>query len=372
MGEQILITGGAGFIGSHLADELLAQGYRVRALDSLTPDVHGPAQQRPPYLADEVELMVGDVRDSEVVERALERVDAVFHLAAIAGAAHSMRAAAEYTAVNNLGTSVLLEAVVRRPIRRLVVGSSMALYGEGLYRDPRGRLVSNATRSRRALAAGQWEPQTITGLPLVPIPTPELKRPFPGSDYALSKFDQERMCLALGAAYSIPTVALRFFNVYGPRQAPENPYSGALATFAARLLAGQPPLISEDGYQQRDFVSVYDVARACRLALEASAIDGHVLNVGSGEGTTMRDVAAELAAALGVGHISAEATESHSPGEIRHCFADITEARSLLGYEPGVALGQGLADLAEWVAGQTSATRARAVGERPAAGAIAV
>jgi dTDP-L-rhamnose 4-epimerase len=367
MGRTILITGGAGFVGSHLADELLAHGYSVRALDSLSPQVHGPAQGRPSYLADDVELIVGDVRDPQAVARALEGVDAVFHLAAMVGVGQSMYAVVDYMSVNNMGTAVLLEALARRPVERLVVASSMSLYGEGLYCNARGKLVSNASRSRAALQARQWEPQDSDGEPLMPIPTPELKRPALASVYALSKYDQECMCLTLGAAYGIPAVALRFFNIYGPRQALSNPYTGVLAIFASRLLNGQPPLIHEDGYQRRDFVSVYDVAQACRLALEAPGAAGQVFNVGSGQSYTVRQIAADLAAVLGMGHIRPEITQTYRVGDIRHCFADITQARELLGYRPAVTLERGLEELAGWLADQSAEDRVREVGAQLAA-----
>jgi dTDP-L-rhamnose 4-epimerase len=257
----ILITGGAGFIGSHLADELLRHGHQVRALDVLSPQVHGSVT-RPVYLHSDVELITGDVRDRDAVRRALDGVDAVYHFAAAVGVGQSMYEVAEYTSVNNLGTAVLLEALMVRPVRKLVVASSMSIYGEGLYRTAGGEIVEATERALQQLRAGVWEPQDDQGQSLAPVPTPEEKTPILTSVYALSKFDQERLCLMIGRAYTIPTVALRFFNVFGPRQALSNPYTGVLAIFASRLLNGNRPLIFEDGLQQRDFVSVYDVARA--------------------------------------------------------------------------------------------------------------
>jgi dTDP-L-rhamnose 4-epimerase len=367
MGKRILITGGAGFVGSHLADELLAHGYRVRALDSLIPQVHGPAQRRPSYLADDVELIVGDVRDPAAVARALDGIDVVFHFAAMVGVGQSMYDVAEYTAVNNLGTAVLMEALARRPLERLVVASSMSLYGEGLYQATDGSLVSGVSRSRDQLRMRCWEPLGDDGQPLTPVPTPETKTPALTSIYALSKYDQECMCLILGAAYSIPTVALRFFNIYGPRQALSNPYTGVLAIFAARLLNDQPPLINEDGYQQRDFVSVHDVAQACRLALESPAAAGRVFNVGSGHRFTVRQVATNLAAVLGAGHIRPEITQKYRVGDIRHCVADISQAQALLGYQPAVSMAHGLVELATWLADQSAEDRVLEVGAQLAA-----
>ena len=279
--QRVLITGGAGFIGSHLTDELLAAGHRVRVLDELAEQVHGPGRERPDYLDPDAELVVGDVRDAAAVERALRDVDVVFHLAARVGVGQSMYEPAEYTDTNNRGTAVLLEAMMRRhqarPFRKLVVASSMSVYGEGRYRDPDGRPHDRVERRRQDLAERRWEPRTASGETLSPLPTPEDKPPHLASLYALSKYDQERMCLMFGQAYEIPTVALRFFNVYGTRQALSNPYTGVLAIFASRLLNGRPPRIFEDGQQRRDFVHVSDVARACHLALarsEADAVDG--------------------------------------------------------------------------------------------------
>jgi dTDP-L-rhamnose 4-epimerase len=355
-GRRILITGGAGFIGSHLADRLLAEGYAVRALDSLSPQVHGPGGKRPAYLNRDVDLVIGDVRDPERVRRALKGVDEVAHLAAAVGVGQSMYEVEHYTSVNNHGTAVLLQALVERPVQRLVVASSMSLYGEGHYRDGAGRLVAGE-RTRSQLTARRWEPVGDDGEPLSPLPTPETKAPALASIYALSKFDQERMCLIVGGAYGIATVALRFFNVYGTRQALSNPYTGVLAIFAARYLNGRPPLVNEDGLQRRDFVSVKDVAEACRLALSAEGAAGRVFNVGSGRSFTVLEVAERLAEALGREDMAPEVTQRYRVGDIRHCFADISEARRLLGYEPRVTFEDGLAELAAWLEGQIAYDR---------------
>ena len=298
MAKRVLIVGGAGFIGSHLADKLIRLGYHVRALDNLSPQVHGPDRRRPDYLDPDVELLVGDVRDPDMVRRALRDVDAVYHLAAAVGVGQSMYQVAQYTRTNNEGTAVLLEAIIERPVERLVVASSMSLYGEGLYRTPDGRTLAGVERSFRQLKAHDWELRGTEGEPLSPLPTPEWKTPSLSSIYALSKFDQEVMCMLIGKAYSIPTVSQRFFNVYGPRQALSNPYTGVLAIFASRLLNGNAPLIFEDGLQRRDFVSVHDVAEACRLALEVPEAAGQSFNIGSGRETTIREVASSLATAL--------------------------------------------------------------------------
>lgn len=350
MGTRVLITGGAGFIGSHLADELLRHGHTVRVLDSLVAQVHGPGAARPAYLDPSVELVRGDVRDGEAVRRALDGVDVVFHFAALVGVGQSMYAVARYTEVNAGGTAVLLQALIERPVARLIVASSMSVYGEGLYVDARGRPVADASRDREQLRRGDWDPRGPDGGRLVPVPTPESKAPSIASVYALSKFDQERLCLLVGQAYQIPTLALRFFNVYGPRQALSNPYTGVLAIFASRLLNGRPPIVYEDGAQLRDFVHVLDVARACRLAME-SPLAGQAINIGSGRAASVNDVAAALSRQLTGGQLEAELSGRSRQGDIRHCFADITAARETLRYEPHVTLEAGIAELGTWLAG---------------------
>lgn len=351
MSRRALITGGAGFIGSHLADELLSRGLRVRALDVLLPQVHGVERRRPSYLSADVELIQGDVRDPSAVRRALTGVDVVYHFAARVGVGQSMYELAEYTSVNNLGTATLLEALVERPVERLIVASSMSVYGEGLYRDDAGRRYEQVVRTQEQLLRGTWEPRSPGGHALEPEPTPEGKTPALASVYALSKWDQERLCLLTGAAYRVPTVALRFFNVYGPRQALSNPYTGVLAIFAARLLNDNPPLVFEDGRQRRDFVHVRDVARACRLALEVPEAAGGVFNIGSGRAITIYEVAQRVARVLG-SDLEPHVTYQYRVGDIRHCTADVALARRVLGYEPEIAFDRGLAELASWLAAQ--------------------
>jgi dTDP-L-rhamnose 4-epimerase len=357
MAKRVLITGGAGFIGSHLADALLAAGYHVRALDNLSPQVHGGGQKRPQYLHADVELLLGDVRSPEAVARSLVGVDAVVHFAAKVGVGQSMYEAAEYVAVNTLGTAVLLEALAKRPVDRLVVASSMSIYGEGLYRAPDGRLVNDAERPLGRLCERDWEPRNAEGEQLEPLPTPETKSPALTSVYALSKYDQERMCLLMGRAYKIPTVALRFFNVYGPRQALSNPYTGVLAIFASRYLNNKPPLVFEDGLQRRDFVSVHDVVKACRRALEVPEARDHVFNIGSGQSYTILEIARRMAKVLGKERLPPEITRTYRVGDIRHCFASIATARQVLGFTPQVRLEDGLAEMADWLGGQVAQDR---------------
>jgi dTDP-L-rhamnose 4-epimerase len=353
---QILITGGAGFIGSHLADDLIHRGHTVRALDNLSPQVHGGGATRPAYLDRDVDLIRGDVRDSAALRRALSGVDGVFHFAASVGVGQSMYEIAHYTSTNNVGTAVLLQELSARPVQKLVVASSMSLYGEGLYRNADGQLVETSERTRDQLRRAEWDPYGADGTPLEPVPTPESKTPSLSSVYALSKFDQERLCLMVGRAYGIPTVALRFFNVFGTRQSLSNPYTGVLAIFASRLLNGNAPLVFEDGLQRRDFVSVYDVVQACRLALEVDAAAGRVFNVGSGQAYTVREVVTFLSAALGKS-TEPEICGKYRVGDIRHCFADITLAERVLGYRPAVTLEDGLVELSGWLADQDAEDR---------------
>ena len=353
---HILITGGAGFIGSHLADDLIAQGHRVRALDNLAPQVHGASSGGPAYLHPDVELQEGDVRDAAAVRRALDGIDAVYHFAAAVGVGQSMYEIEHYTSTNNLGTAVLLQELVDRPVQRLVVASSMSLYGEGLYRSPGGEVTTARERGLDQLKRAEWELQNDGGELLEPLPTPEWKAPSLSSVYALSKFDQEKLCLMIGRAYNIPAVALRFFNVFGTRQSLSNPYTGVLAIFASRLLNGNPPLIFEDGLQRRDFVSVYDIVQACRLALEAPDAPGRAFNIGSGQSYTVREVASLMGAVLGK-HVEPDICGKYRVGDIRHCFADITLAREVLGYEPTVMLEDGLVELAEWLQDQAAEDR---------------
>lgn len=368
---RVLITGGAGFIGSHAADELLSAGYTVRVLDVLSAQVHGPARQRPKYLSKDVELIVGDINDPDIVDRALRETDMVLHLAAAVGVGQSMYDIASYVRTNELGTAVLLEALTKRPVKRLVVASSMSIYGEGLCRTANGDHVSPQERSLEQLKRGDWELSDENGGELIPVPTPESKQPTLSSIYALNKFAQERMCLIVGKAYGIPTAALRFFNVFGPNQALSNPYTGVLAIFAARILNGRSPLVFEDGLQRRDFVHVKDVARACVLALESNA-EGQSFNIGSGHSRTILSVADDLARVMNRSDLSPQVTGKYRAGDIRHCFSDIQNSRVNLGFEPRVAFDEGLEQLAGFLSGQLADDQAeRATEELARRGLVA-
>jgi dTDP-L-rhamnose 4-epimerase len=337
---NVLITGGAGFIGGHLARALLARGDNVRVFDRRITQVHGRGGGWPPS---GVELMVGDICDARRVAAALDGIDQVIHLAAKVGVEQSMYAIDRYVAANDLGTAVLFQALIARPVRRVVVASSMTIYGEGLYLDANGHAVEEA--ARRGASPGRWDLRDGIGRPLTPVPTPEWKRPSLSSVYALTKFVQERLTLTLCTAYGMEGVALRLFNVYGPGQANCNPHAGVLATFASRLLNGRPPLVFEDGLQRRDFVHVSDVVAAFLAAL--------------GESRTMLDVARALAQALDRADIKPEVTGQCRAGDIRHCYADISKARAELAFTPRMGFSEGIAGLVKWLGARSAVDGAK-------------
>ncbi|KAA6456975.1 NAD-dependent epimerase/dehydratase family protein [Acidobacteria bacterium AB60] len=359
MTKNILITGGAGFVGSHLADGLLAAGHHVRILDDLASQVHPSG--RPDYLSRHVELVEGDVRDPMRLRDALRGVDVVFHFAATVGVGQSMYEISRYMSVNTLGTAELLQALLdsKSPVQKVIVASSMSIYGEGRYlcRDC-GQPAAPQLRTVSQLKRGQWDLVCdLCGGTLRPVPTDETKPSQLNSVYALSKRDQEELCLIYGRTYGLPVTALRFFNIYGTRQALSNPYTGVAAVFASRMLNGTQPHIFEDGEQMRDFVHVNDVVQANLLAMERPESDGQVINVGSGQPVTIRQVADMLADALQMS-VMPVISNKYRAGDVRHCYADISKARTLLGYQPRISHKQGFADLADWLRGQRAEDRA--------------
>jgi len=365
---KVLVTGGAGFIGSHLVDALLARGHEVRVLDALEAQVHGPERKPPPWLPPAVDLRVADVRDRAAVRSALDGVDVVFHQAAAVGVGQSMYEIERYVSANTLGAAVLLEEIVERRdrLRRVVVASSMSLYGEGAYRDAEGTVVHPGLRPAAQLEARRWEPEDARGRPLAPAPTAESAPLAPTSVYAVTKRDHEELFLAVGNAYGIPTVALRYFNVFGTRQALGNPYTGVVAIFSSRLLHGRAPVLFEDGRQSRDFVHVSDIVAANLLAMEKDAAVGRIYNVGTGRATPVAEVAEALARALGV-PVEPERTGHFRAGDIRHCFADVSAIRRELGFEARTSFAAGLAELLAWLRTQSAEDRvaeARAALER--------
>ena len=319
---RVLITGGAGFIGSHLGDALLAKGHTVRALDNLDPQVH-EGGERPSYLDPEIELQIGDVRDRDAVARAMDGVDTVVHFAAAVGVGQSMYAIERYTSINAMGAAIVLEEIAKRrdQLGRVLVASSMSIYGEGRYRCPLHGLVAPQVRSDEQLDRREWELVCDEcGAPLEPLPTDETKPIWPMSIYAVGKRDHEEMFLAIGRAHRLPTVAMRFFNVYGDRQALSNPYTGVAAIFGGRLLNDNAPLVFEDGLQSRDFIHVSDIAAGCITALETGGADYRAVNLGTGVPTTVLDVARELARGLGK-DIQPEIVNKFRAGDIRHCVS---------------------------------------------------
>ncbi|MER8827714.1 NAD-dependent epimerase/dehydratase family protein [Mesorhizobium sp. M0938] len=344
--KRILVTGGCGFIGRHVVQELVEHGYAACILDALLEQVHGGEAISLPAGA---ELIKGDVRDRDAVAEALQGVDAVIHLAAEVGVGQSMYEIARYVGANDLGTANLLEALIKHPVERIVVASSMSVYGEGLYATPDGRRVDNARRQPSDIKSGQWNPLSAANESLSPLPTDEEKPVDLASIYALTKYAQERAVLIFGDAYGVDAVALRLFNVFGAGQALSNPYTGVLANFASRLANGQRPMIFEDGEQKRDFVHVRDVARAFRLALEQRQARGHVINIGSGKAYAISEVARLLADAMGLPGSQPEILGKARSGDIRNCFADIAKARELLGFEPRHRLEHSLDEFVAWV-----------------------
>lgn len=350
MTRRFLITGGVGFIGQALSRELLRSGYEVRLIDSLVEQVHGDAA--PPI---DCEFIHADLRDHDAIRRALTGIDGVFHLAAEVGVGQSMYEIERYVGANDGGTASLLQALIDNPIERIVVASSMSVYGEGLYRTRGGEIVEDVRRDPERIRAGLWE-TLHDGEELMPVPTNEGKRVNLASIYALTKHAQEQAVMIAAPAYGMQAVALRLFNVFGPGQALSNPYTGVLANFCSRLIAGNSPMIFEDGKQKRDFVHVDDVARAFRLAMETQAANGEIMNIGSGRSSTIRQVAEETARALGR-DLEPEILNKARVGDVRHCFADITKARDLLGFSPTSSLRDALPELADWVASQNAVDR---------------
>jgi dTDP-L-rhamnose 4-epimerase len=350
--KKILITGGAGFVGSHTADALLRQGHEVRLYDNLSPQVHSSGI--PEYLPQDAEFIHGDVRDLAQLSEAVRGVDVIFHFAAAVGVGQSMYRIADYTAVNNQGTANVLQAILDTHSypEKIVLASSMSIYGEGQYSCSKCGDVEPGPRPIEQLKGKCWEtlcPECNE--PLAPLPTSEDKPLQCTSIYALSKKDQEEMALLFGRTYGIPVVALRYFNIYGTRQSLSNPYTGVAAIFASRLMNGNSPMLFEDGFQMRDFVSVHDVVQANVLAMESSGAEGKALNVGSGEPVTIRDVATQLGRALGIS-IPLDITGKYRAGDIRHCFADISAISTVLGYKPRFQLKDGMEELVEWLSSQ--------------------
>jgi dTDP-L-rhamnose 4-epimerase len=349
--KRILITGGAGFVGSHTADALIEAGHEVCIYDNLTSQVHAGGESSLPKGA---RFVLGDVRDLEKLATVVRDAEVIFHLAAAVGVGQSMYRISDYTSTNNLGTANLLQAVIdtRSAPEKIVVASSMSIYGEGKYRCSKCGEMAPSSRGQDQLQEKLWEVVCpVCHETLTPVPTGENKPLQCTSIYALSKKDQEEMTLLFGRTYRIPAVALRYFNIYGTRQSLSNPYTGVAAIFASRLMNGKAPVIFEDGLQMRDFLSVHDVVNANLLAMEESRADGKAVNIGSGSPVTIAEVAEELQHALHT-RVPVEVSGKYRAGDVRHCFADISAAAELLGYRPKCTMAAGIGELAEWLQSQ--------------------
>lgn len=353
---KILVTGGAGFIGSFLVDKLIALGHKVRIFDNLEPQVHGG--KKPDYLNPQAEFIHGDVRDYNALKRALQAIEVVFHEAAAVGVAQSNYEIKRYMDVNVSGTANLLDIIVNdKPssVKKILTTSSMTAYAEGMYHCPQCGPVKGELRSETQLKQHDWFmycPNCHS--PIEPTLTPETAAQPCNSIYALSKKAQEDMLMLVGKMYQIPTVSLRCFNVYGPRQSIANPYTGVTAIFIARLKNNQPPIIYEDGLQSRDFVSVPDVIDALILAMENPQADYQSINIGFGQPTTIKDVAQKLARLMAK-QIQPRINGEFRKNDIRHCYADIAKAKKILHWQPKISFEQGMAELIAW--SQTAAAK---------------
>jgi dTDP-L-rhamnose 4-epimerase len=347
--RTILVTGGAGYIGSHLVDALVARKYRVVVLDNLEPQVHRSGGW-PSYANPGAQYVRGDVRDRSVFEPLVLDADAVVHFAAAVSVGQSMYQIDRYVDVNTRGTALLLDILVnaKHHVQKVVVASSIGVYGEGAYRCATHGVVAPTIRPESQLAARDWEQrcpvcrETVTS-----IPTSEDKALYRDNIYSMTKYHQEEMVLLIGKTYGIPAVAPRFFNVYGPRQSLSNPYAGVAAIWLSRLLNGRQPVVFEDGGQLRDFVSIHDVVDCLVLMIEKSGADFLPVNVGSGETVTILEIARLLKRLLGSA-IDPQVTQTGRRFDIRHNTADISRAQTTLGFEPRVSLEQGFGELIEW------------------------
>lgn len=357
MNCEILVTGGAGFIGSHLVDALIEKGHQVRIFDNLNPQVHGEKQEIPKYLNPRAEFVKGDVRDRKALAKAIKGCLIIFHQASAVGVGQSMYEVQHYVEANTLGTAILWDILVNEShlVRKVLIASSMSNYGEGEYRCDRCGVVYPKLRTEDQLKKKAWEMECPNCQQIVEaVPTTEAKPLYPTSVYAISKKDQEELSMTLGRAYDIPTVALRYFNVYGPRQALSNPYTGVAAIFSCRILNGHSPVIFEDGLQSRDFIHVRDIVAANLLAMESNEADFGIFNVGTGRRLTVLDMANILLKELNRPDLKPEIAYQFREGDIRHCYADITKIQSL-GFKPKVAFEEGVAHLTKWVKSQTAA-----------------
>jgi dTDP-L-rhamnose 4-epimerase len=342
---KILVTGGAGFIGSHTTDALLKKGYRVRVLDNLEPPVHRN-REKPAYLSPEIEFLLGDVRNRADMEKALIGVEAVFHLAAYQGYLTDF---SKFAAVNDAGTALLYELIVggRFPVRKIVLASSQAIYGEGKHQCPSHGIQYPLPRLKEQLQKGDWEVKCpVCGQSMKSLTTDEA-RVNPHNQYSASKYSQELYALALGRRFGVPTVALRYSITQGPRQSFSNAYSGILRIFTVRLLTNQPLVMYEDGEQLRDYVHVHDVVSANILALESDAANYEAYNVGGTRAVSVREFTGLLTRSMDK-KVQPECSVEFRFGDVRHIVSDVSKLRQL-GWEPAKTLRQNISDYVDWV-----------------------
>ena len=355
--KTCLVTGGAGFIGSYIVDGLVERGYTVKIFDNLEPQVH-PGGKMPDYVNKKAEFITGDVRDYDTLKKALKGVDVVFHKAAMVGVGQSQYQIKRYVDVNIGGTANLLDILAneKNTVSKLIVASSMSSYGEGQYECDDCGIVRPELRSEEQMEEEDWELYCpICYEYATPMGTSEEKRLECNSIYAISKKNQEEMVLNFGETYGVPSVALRYFNVYGPRQSLSNPYTGVAAIFISRIKHGRPPVVFEDGLQTRDFVSVHDIARANIMAMENEGLSGNY-NIGTGQARSIKSIAETLISLYGK-DIEPEITGKFRKGDIRHCVADISKSRETFGYSPQVKFEDGMKELMQWSATAESADK---------------
>ncbi|MCA9445004.1 MAG: GDP-mannose 4,6-dehydratase [Candidatus Omnitrophica bacterium] len=348
-GKRILVTGGAGFIGSHLVDRLVEEGERVTVLDCLDSQVHPDGT--PDYLNQDAEFVLGNILDRDLFADLIKKNEIIYHLASAVGVGQSQYQIDHYVQANTQGTARMLDILVNEnhEIQKIIVAASMSSYGEGLYEGiDTGRKVRPGLRPESQLVAGEWELlDSASGEKLRPIPTPE-SEPFQESSiYAMTKAHQEEMVLNIGKIYNIPAVATRFFNVYGPRQSLSNPYTGVSAIFISRIKNDNPPVVYEDGKQSRDFISVHDVVTALMLLKQTDVLDYEAVNIGTGVPVPIADVARTIAKVCRKS-IEPNIQNKFRKGDIRHCFADNTKLCEKLEWEPRVSFEEGIHEVVEW------------------------
>ena len=350
--EKILVTGGAGFIGSHTVDLRIDTGYNVIIVDNLEPQVHGKEQKRPDYVNKKAKFIQHDIQDKKFLTKILSEVDAVIHLAALVGVGQSMYQIDRYIDANTKATAILLDVLAKKEhnVQKLIVASSMSIYGEGSYYCEQCKTeVYPELRTQQQLKQQEWDQLCPNcNSDLKPLPTDEEKHLIATSIYAQSKRHQEEMSLLIGKTYDIPTVALRYFNVYGSRQSLSNPYTGACAIFTSRILNNKPPYIFEDGNQKRDFINVKDIAKANLLALENNNADYKAINIGTGKSISIKELAETLIQLYNKPNLQPSISNESRKGDIRHCYADITKAQKLLNFKPSITLHEGLTELEGW------------------------